>query len=123
MFTSRAEYRLSLRADNADQRLTPLGLAIGCVGVSRETAWKTKEKALAEGRALVQGLKMTPPELVRRGLAVNQDGQMRSAALLLGYPDMTVARLTEIWPELAGLRPDVVEQLEDRKSTRLNSSH
>src|SRR3546814_14294870 len=55
---------------------------------------------------------MTPPELVRRGLAVNQDGQMRSAALLLGYPDMTVARLTEIWPELADLRADVVEQLE-----------
>ena len=112
MFTSRAEYRLSLRADNADQRLTPLGLSLGCIGVSRETAWKSKETALFEARQLVRGLKMTPPELVKRGLPVNQDGQIRSAATLLGYPDMTVARLAEVWPELAGLEPEIVEQLE-----------
>lgn len=55
---------------------------------------------------------MTPPELAKRGLNVNQDGQVRSAAMLLGYPDMTVARLATIWPDLNGLRPDVAEQLE-----------
>ncbi|MBX6323104.1 MAG: tRNA uridine-5-carboxymethylaminomethyl(34) synthesis enzyme MnmG, partial [Rhodospirillaceae bacterium] len=112
MFTSRAEYRLTLRADNADQRLTPRGLALGCVGPERAAAFAAKTAALAEARALVASLNATPNELKGRGLAVNQDGVRRSAAELLGYPDITLRRLAAVWPPLGALRPDVAEQLE-----------
>jgi tRNA uridine 5-carboxymethylaminomethyl modification enzyme len=112
MFTSRAEYRLTLRADNADQRLTPKGLAIGCVGLERSRRFSAKAAALDAGRALVRRLSATPSQLNRLGLAVNLDGVARTAAALLSYPDVGAARLSEIWPELAGLRPDVAEQLE-----------
>jgi tRNA uridine 5-carboxymethylaminomethyl modification enzyme len=112
MFTSRAEYRLTLRADNADQRLTPKGLAIGCVGPARERAFAAKAAALAEARRLADGLSATPPELARAGLAVNQDGQRRSAMTLLSYPDIDLERLAAIWPELGKLDPAVGHQLE-----------
>ncbi|HEY4134761.1 MAG TPA: tRNA uridine-5-carboxymethylaminomethyl(34) synthesis enzyme MnmG [Alphaproteobacteria bacterium] len=112
MFTSRAEYRLTLRADNADQRLTAKGQAIGCVGPVRARAFTAKTRALVEARALAESLAATPPELARAGLNVNQDGQRRSAMALLAYSEITLARLAAIWPALGGLDPAIASQLE-----------
>jgi tRNA uridine 5-carboxymethylaminomethyl modification enzyme len=112
MFTSRAEYRLKLRADNADQRLTPIGLAVGCVGQVRRQAWTEKADSLRAARDLAASLVMSPAALARQGIAVNQDGVLRSALDVLAYPGMSVGRLTAIWPALGGIPPVIAEQLE-----------
>ena len=111
MFTSRAEYRLTLRADNADQRLTPLGVRIGCVGAARATAFAAKQKQLADGEALLRRLALTPDHAAKHGLTINRDGRKRSAFELLSYPDVSLARLAAIWPEIARLDPAIAEQL------------
>ncbi len=112
MFTSRAEYRLSLRADNADQRLTPKGLVIGCVGAERQGAFHGKLTAIEQGRQLAKSLSLTPTEAQAKGLSVKADGQRRDALQLLAYPKMTLKRLAAIWPELGEIEPQAAEQLE-----------
>lgn len=112
MFTSRAEYRLLLRADNADLRLTPRGLSLGCIGQQRRQSFTAKAEALAAGRQLMAHLTATPNELRGQGLSINQDGVRRSAQDLLRYPQIGWAELHRLWPELAGLRADIAEQLE-----------
>jgi tRNA uridine 5-carboxymethylaminomethyl modification enzyme len=112
MFTSRAEYRLTLRADNADQRLTPKGVAIGCVGTERQRAFAEKLEALEAGRQLMRSLSDTPNRLRAAGFPVNLDGVRRNALELLRYSTISLESLARHWPELAGLSPAVTEQLE-----------
>ena len=112
MFTSRAEYRLKLRADNADQRLTEKGLAAGCVGPERAQAFQTKMQALKAAAALLDGLKASPNQLRAAGIEVNLDGVRRSARELLGYRNIGLHRLAALWPEIRGIPPQIAGQIE-----------
>ncbi len=111
MFTSRAEYRLWLRADNADQRLTPRGLEIGCVASERARMFHVKQQALVEARELAGKLRISPSALAKQGIPINQDGVLRSVLDLLAYPEITWSGLTELWPELAPIAAEIAEQL------------
>jgi tRNA uridine 5-carboxymethylaminomethyl modification enzyme len=112
MFTSRAEFRLRLRADNADQRLTPIGLDLGCVGAERRAAFAVKSRALTEGRRLLEGLALTPNEAARHGLDINRDGRRRTAFELLAFPGIDLARLGSIWPQVGTIQAPIAAQLE-----------
>jgi len=112
MFTSRAEYRLTLRADNADQRLTDKGIALGCVGTERARRHQAKMAALKDARAMADALNVTPNEAARHGLELRRDGQRRSAFDLLSYPDIGIADIVRMWPCFGALDSKIAEQLE-----------
>lgn len=112
MFTSRAEYRLSLRSDNADQRLTPMGIEIGCVGAERRKRFGEKMRVLDDYRHLTQSLKLTPNEAVAKGLNVNLDGVRRSAYDLMSHPKIDDCDLRCIWPQMASAPLWVGEQVQ-----------
>lgn len=112
MFTSRAEFRLSLRADNADERLTPLAIQLGCVETERAEKFTRYSTAVAATIRELQEKVVTPNEAQAKGIAVNQDGRRRSALELLAYPDMSLPQLAQIWPELLTLDPKIAEAVE-----------
>jgi tRNA uridine 5-carboxymethylaminomethyl modification enzyme len=112
MFTSRAEYRLKLRADNADQRLTGKGISIGCVGAARAKFHGKKSAALHGARELANSVSLTPKEAERHGIALNKDGQRRTAFELLSYPNVAISDLAKIWPRFGALAKTIAEQIE-----------
>jgi tRNA uridine 5-carboxymethylaminomethyl modification enzyme len=112
MFTSRAEYRLTLRADNADQRLTAKGIAIGCVSSTREKHFRVKMAALDSAKALAHARAITPTEGKRFGIKLNRDGVRRTAFELLSYPTLGFSDIARIWPEFSAVSGKIAEQLE-----------
>jgi tRNA uridine 5-carboxymethylaminomethyl modification enzyme len=112
IFTSRAEYRLALRADNADQRLTQKGIEIGCIGSMRAKIFTQKNSALQAARDFAKSVSLTPKEAERHGLALNRDGQRRSAFEILSHPNISISHLAKIWPRFAELDASIAEQIE-----------
>jgi tRNA uridine 5-carboxymethylaminomethyl modification enzyme len=112
MFTSRAEFRLKLRADNADQRLTGVGIALGCVGATRRNAFEAKAKSLLDATNLLYSLELTPTQAAANDMAINQDGRRRNAFELLSFPAVTFEKLIAVFPQLAALDPKIAAQVE-----------
>ncbi len=112
MFTSRAEYRLALRADNADQRLTDKGIAIGCIGPVRSQFHARKSAALNDARTFANSVSLTPKEAERHGISLNKDGQRRTAFELLSYPNVSISHLTKVWPRFGAFDATIAEQIE-----------
>ncbi|HEY7747713.1 MAG TPA: tRNA uridine-5-carboxymethylaminomethyl(34) synthesis enzyme MnmG [Aestuariivirgaceae bacterium] len=112
MFTSRAEYRLVLRADNADERLTELGHRVGVVGKNRFAKFKERTAELGSARRLLSGLRLTPAEARQRGVKLNQDGQRRSAFEMLAYPEVSLSQICAVWPQLTAIPAYAIERLQ-----------
>lgn len=113
MFTSRAEFRLSLRADNADQRLTPIGLRLGCVSDERKQLFEQRIEALEKANRICADHVILPKEAMSHGIKINQDGVRRTALDLLTYPDVDLERLSGIWPDLNAIPKDIRTQVEN----------
>jgi tRNA uridine 5-carboxymethylaminomethyl modification enzyme len=112
MFTSRAEYRLTLRADNADQRLTDRGITIGCIGPERRRFHADKMRTLTAARDFARSVSLTPTEAERHGLALNRDGRRRTGFELLSFSSIGMEDLARVWPRLREFPAKITEQLE-----------